>query len=179
MIQEGITAITNALTARLDAALLAMPGVWGGAILSGGPTTILTRVMLDPKLYEEIACGVRVEQQDAVTLDWPLESTDAAAYPLTIGVTCWLTRAKVPELRDVTADDMCKAIRGLCRAVDYAIRAQFSPIGAVEIDGVQVRCPSQVTYGEPEQGDDENLTVMTLTLSVPVFDSWALSAGSV
>jgi hypothetical protein len=49
--------------------------------------------------------------------------------------------------------------------------------GARVIDGAQVRAPGPITEGEPEQGDDGALTVLTLRCAVPVLDSYAMGAG--
>ena len=174
MIQQGIDAIRNAITANIATSLAAMPG----SVFSGAPSVVVTRNVLDESQVIATPIGVRVEQQDAVTFDWPMEAAESAAYPLALGVTCWLSRTLIPTLASATDDTMIAAVRGLARAVDHAIRTQFAPMGALLVDGVQVRCPSQVTLNEPEQGEDGNLTVMTLSLTVPVFDSWALSAGS-
>ena len=177
MIQQTVDVIADAIDERLSVTLAAMPGA-GAFGLAKGAEIKTTRHLLDDQMMMKIPIGVRVEQQDATEETWPMEAQEEATV-LQLGVTCWLVRWKNAALKPATDDEMVRAVRALVRAVSASIRYAFSPVPAIDRDGVQVRCPVTATYGEPEQGDDGALTVMTLSLSVPVVDYWALSAGGV
>ncbi len=177
MIQETLDVIADAITAQLPTMLAAMPGS-GAATLQAGGAVVVTRTLLDEQAYNATPIGVRVEQQDAVSVTWPFEAQDETTE-VAVSVTCWLNKLAVSGLQSATDDQMIRAVRALARATDAAIRTTLGPAAVVHRDGVQVRCPSRVAFGEPELGDDAALTVMTLSLSVPAIDYWALSAGSV
>ncbi len=177
MIQQAVDVIADAIDARLRPALDTMPGA-DALGLARGAEVLVARTLIDPEKVKATPIGVQVEQQDATEETWPMESQEAA-QTVQIGVTCWIARPANAALKSATDDEMVRAVRALVRAVSTCIRAEFTPVPAVDRDGVQVRCPVTATYGEPEQGEDAALTVMTLSLSVPVVDYWALSAGGV
>lgn len=174
--QQAVDVIADVLRDRLPLTLATMPG--SDAATLNGVDVLVTRDLLDESKTMETPIGVRVELADAVTETWPIEASEEP-QTVQVGVTCWISRPAVPGLRGATDDEMIRAVRALVRAVRAATRSGFSPIPAIERDGVQVRCPTQATDGEPEQGEDAALTVMTLSLSVPTMDYWALSAGGV
>jgi hypothetical protein len=175
-IQQTVDVIGLAIEDALPAVLATMPGDDAAAISAAG--VLVSRTLLDPSKAAETPIGVQVEVQETVTETWPIEATEEATT-VQVGVTCWIVRSAVPGLRGATDDATIRAIRALVRAVSASIRHAFSPVPVIERDGVQVRCPTEATYGEPEQGEDGALTVMTLSLSVPTLDYWALSAGGV
>ena len=177
MISETLDVIADAIRDGLPDVLDTLPGTMVSALATAGVAVEVTRVALDDKTQQATPLGVHVEQLDAVSESWPFEAQDEAPS-VSVGVTCWVRRALMPGLVTATDDDTIRAVRSLCRAVSCAIRAELGRAGAVMRDGVQVRCPSSVTHGEPEMGDDGALTLMTLSLSVPVLDLVALSAGS-
>jgi hypothetical protein len=175
MMQQAVDVIAEAIDANLRTAIATMPG--GDTLgLARGAEVLVSRMLVDPKRVEETPIGVQVEVQDAVSETWPLEAQDEATV-VQIGVTCWINRPLVTALKDTKDDETIRAVRALVRAVSVSIRNAFVPVGVLERDGVQIRCPQTATYGEPEQGEDGALTVMTLSLSVPTIDHWALSAG--
>jgi hypothetical protein len=178
MMQQAVDVIAEAIDANLRTALSTMPGA-DAVGLARGVEVLVTRNMVDDALVSGTPIGVRVEVQDTVTETWPFEAQDEETTAVQVGVTCWLSRPANVALRAATDDEMIRAVRALVRAVSVSIRSAFSPIPVVERDGVQIRCPRTATYGEPEQGDDGALTVITLSLSVPTLDHWALSAGGV
>jgi len=177
MIQQAVDVIADAIDANLRAALSEMPGA-DAAGLTRTTEVLVSRTLVDPKKVSEIPIGVQVEVQDAVPETWPVEAQEEVSV-VQIGVTCWISRPNVSALKRATDDETIRAVRALVRAVSVSIRRAFLPGPAIERDGVQVRYPTTATYGEPEQGDDGALTVMTLSLSVPTMDHWALSAGGV
>ena len=173
MIHEAVTSVADAIRAHVRDALATIPG---GSPLSG-LTVVVSRNVIDEKALADAPVEVRVEQQDAVVDVETLEAADELPT-VQIGVTCSVWRSKVRALKDADDDEMCRVVRQVARAVGYAIRREFR-MGFVERDGVQVRTPRSITYGEPEAGEDADLTLMTLSLSVPVLDHWAHSAGGV
>lgn len=177
MIQQTVDVIADAIDANLVGVLSNMPGPDAARLTRVGDVQT-DRHTLNEATYTSVPLGIRVEQQDAATETWPVEAQDETPT-LQIGVTCWAYRPLLRVETKATDAEMVALVRALCRAVSAAIRAQFGPSAVVERDGVQVRCPSSATLQEPEQYEDGALTVMTLSLTVPVLDHWALSAGGV
>ena len=175
MMQQAVDVIADAIDANLRTALSTMPGADAFG-LARGADVLVSRTLVDPEKVNATPIGVQVEVQDTVSETWPIEAQEEATT-VQVGVTCWLSRPANAALRGASDDEMIRAVRALVRAVSVSIRAAFSPSPAIERDGVQIQCPATATYGEPEQGDDGALTLMTLSLSVPTRDHWALSAG--
>ncbi len=175
MMQQAVDAIAEAIDANLRTALATMPGA-DAVGLARGAEVLVTRNLVDDAIVSATPIGVRVEVQDTVSETWPLEAQEEMTT-VQVGVTCWLSRPANAALRGATDDEMIRAVRALVRAVSVSIRNAFVPVPVLERDRVQIRCPATATYGEPEQGEDGSLTVMTLSLSVPTLDHWALSAG--
>jgi hypothetical protein len=172
VIQQAVDAIHGAIDAHIREALATMPG---GSVVSG-LTTVVSRNTITEADIGRAAVRVQVEQQDAVTEPETMEGLEELPE-ISIGVTCTIVRSKVPALKGATDDELCRVIRQVARAVGYSIRRGFR-LGVIDSEGAQIRTPRGITYGEPETGDDAELIVMTLSLSVPVVDYWALSAGS-
>jgi hypothetical protein len=173
VIQQAVEAIHGVIDASIREALATMPG---GSPLSG-LTTVVSRNTITEADIGRAAVRVQVEQQDAVTEPETMEGLEELPE-ISIGVTCTIVRSKVPALKGASDDELCRVVRQVARAVGYSIRRGFR-VGVIDADGVQIRTPRSITYGEPEAGEDADLTLMTLSLSVPVLDYWALSAGGV
>lgn len=174
MIQQAIDAVRDAIDANIAAALSEMPG--SDALLSVVAVTV-TRHTLNDEQITATPVGVRVEQDGPVATTWPLEHMEAAPM-VPIGITCWISRPALVTLADVSDRDMIRAVRAVCRAVERSIRVAFRIKSVRDIDGVQVRAPVDMTHGEPEQGDDAALTVMTMTCTVPALDWYAMGAAA-
>jgi hypothetical protein len=176
MIQQALDVLAAGINTHL-ATVLAGALEPSAATLGTAFTAVVDRTLIEEKDYLAVGVGVQVEQASEVTETWPFEAQDRAPeVPVT--VTCWVSRVALPALSATNDNGMIAASRALARGVAKAIRRTLEPAGAVLREGVQVRCPASITYSEPAQGNDGSLTVVTLTLSVPVFDTLAHSAGS-
>jgi hypothetical protein len=177
VIQQTIDVLSDAIDANLVVMLAEMPGALSQALPRVGDVVVSRHVLTEDE-YAKNPIGVRVEMQDAVTETWPFEAVEEIPQ-LSVGVTCWLYRPRMRTETMATDMEMVAHVRTLARAVSASLRRAFRDVAALDRDGVQIRCPASVTYGEPEMGDDGALVIMTLSLSVPVLDYWALAPGGV
>lgn len=175
MIEQALAVLRDRLVARLPETLATMPGSFPP--FAAAAVRITSALVSEAMLAQHAQGGplVVLEQDGDVVTTWPLEGPENETT-LDVAVHCiahraWLRGEEVP-----TDEQWAALVRTFARGVRAALCRNA---GAAEVrDGVLVQPVTAVREAPPNQGDDAGLTVVSLTVTVPVTDYYMLGAES-